>query len=121
MTLQQRKSIICITGTVWTYGADAPRYKLVMDGFVRPSWFTTGRRINDAHYDKVTTGGFHLACEKDEVLAYIKYGNDFIGISKQDMALAINNSSLGALVVGPQNLVAQIAEKQINIIINMKI
>lgn len=117
MTIQHKKNIICITGTVWTYGADAPRNKLVDDGFVRPNWFTTGRRINDAHYDKVTVGRFHLACSKDEVLAFIKYGNDFIGISKQDLQQAMDKSYLGVLVVGPQNLVAQIAEKNVDTII----
>jgi len=111
MTLPGNKKIICITGTVWTYGTDAPRHQLIGNGFVRPTWFTTGRRITDAHYMRITTGGFHLACAKDEVLAYIKYGSDFIGISYQDMKQAIDQSTLGVLVVGPQNLVVQIAEK----------
>jgi hypothetical protein len=84
---------------------------LVKDGFLRPVWFTTYHPATDAQYNLITTGEFHMACANDEVLAYMKYGSDFVGIMKDDFENALNTSSRGVLIVGPQEIIALVFQR----------
>jgi hypothetical protein len=104
------KRIVCITGTVWTGSNSAPRKLLVKDGFERPGWFTTGHTITDAEYRHVSHARFHQAVANDEVLVHTPYGSDQVGILRKDFQDALENSKLGVLIVGPQEIVAQIAQ-----------
>ena len=110
MIESNHKRIVCITGTVWTGSNSAPRKLLVEDGFVRPDWFTTGHAITDAEYRRVSHARFHQAVADDEVLVHTKYGSDQVGILRRDFQDAMENCKLGVLVVGPQEIVAQIAQ-----------
>jgi guanylate kinase len=110
MTDSQHKRIVCITGTVWTGSNSAPRKLLVKDGFERPAWFTTGHAITDAQYQHVSHARFHQAVADDEVLVHTSYGSDQVGILRKDFQDALANSKLGILIVGPQEIVAQIAQ-----------
>ncbi len=79
------------------------------NGFIRPIWFTTGSQINDAGYKHLSETEFHLQHAGGGVLAHIQYGGNYIGILKQELESALNESERGALVVGPQEIAAQIA------------
>jgi len=103
------KKIACITGTVWTHGRKAPRRMLVREGFIRPIWFTTGRKINDADYETISTGKYHQAHAQSEVLAYTDYGGFFSGIMKKDFEDAAIGARIGVLAVGFPEVIAQIA------------
>jgi len=103
------KKIVCITGTVWTGGRDAPRRMLVRDGFLRPIWFTTGRPVSDAQYELISTGHFHLAHAESKVLAHMKHGGDYVGILTEDFEDAVIGAQAGVLVVGFPEIVAQLA------------
>lgn len=111
MNIPHDKKIACITGTVWTHGRNAPRRMLVREGFVRPIWFTTGRKINDADFEVISTGSYHQARAQSEVLAYTDYGGFFSGIMKQDFEDAAIGARRGVLAVGFPEVVAQIARE----------
>ncbi len=111
MKIPENKRIICITGSVWTGSRRAPRHMLVKEGYVRPEWFTTEYRITDAEYRHISETDFHLARANDEVFVHIIHGGDFVGIMKQALETALAASQRGVLVVGPQELVAQVAEE----------
>lgn len=108
MKADSKKKIVCITGSVWTGNRRAPRHMLIKDGFLRPHWFTTYHPVTDARFKFIRPVEFHMARANDEVLAYIKYGSDYAGIMKTDFYDALNNSINGALVYGPQEIIAQI-------------
>lgn len=108
MEIPTNKQLVCITGSVWNGSRRAPRRLLVANGFVRPLWFTTGNLINDAGYRHLSETEFHLQNAKQKVIAYIKFGGDFIGILKQELDAALRESEQGALVVGPQEIAAQL-------------
>ena len=84
---------------------------LVKEGFVRPEWFTTEYRITDAEYRHISETDFHLARANDEVFVHIIHGGGFVGIMNQAFEIALAASQRGVLVVGPQELVAQVAEE----------
>jgi len=109
MSEPNQKYIVCITGTVWTGSNSAPRKLLVKDGFERPSWFITGHAITDAEYRHVSHTQYRQAVANDEVLVHTLYGNDQIGILRKEFQDMLENSKLGVLIVGPQEIVAQIA------------
>jgi len=52
-----------------------------------------------------------MACADDKVLAWMKYGGDFDGIMTDDFDYAIKRSRIGILIVGPQEICAQVAGK----------
>ena len=105
------KKVVCVTGNVWTGSQSAPRRLLVRDGFVRPTWFTTGRPMTDAHYRQISNTGFHLARAKKNVLAHIRYRGNYIGVMRDDFDAAMEKSLQGVLVVGPPEIAAQVAEQ----------
>ena len=107
--IPENKRIICITGSVWTGSRRAPRHILVKEGYVRPEWFTTGYRITDAEYRYIPETAFHLARANDEVFIHITHGGNFVGVMKQAFETALAASRRGVLVVGPQELAAQVA------------
>lgn len=109
MQVPNNKKIVCITGTVWTGSRSAPRRLLVRDGFVRPTWFTTGRPINDARYRQVSEPRYHLAQVRKQVVAHIRYRNNFIGVMRNDFDAAVDRAEQGVLVVGPPEIAAQLA------------
>ena len=82
---------------------------LVREGFIRPIWFTTGRTTSDAGFETISTGAYHRACAKSEVLAHTDYGGFFSGIMKKDFEDAAIGARIGVLVVGFPEVVAQIA------------
>ncbi len=109
MDIPAGKKIVCITGTVWTGSNRAPRHLLVKDGFIRPTWFTTRIGITDADYEMITPSGYRAALSRDEVLVHTKYGPDHVGIMKDSVLKALHASELGVLVVGPQDIAAQLS------------
>lgn len=111
MKVPAGKKVVCITGSVWTGEQHAPRHLLVKDGFVRPTWFTTRVGINDAKYKIIGESEFRLARANSQILLSIKYANDSIGIMKDSFLEAMNESALGVLVVGPQDVAAQLSDK----------
>ncbi len=104
-----KKRIVCVTGSVWTGSRSAPRRLLVRDGFVRPTWFTTGRPMTDANYRQISNARFHLARARKKVLAHIHYRSSFIGVMRDDFDTAMDRSLQGVLVVGPPEIAAQVA------------
>jgi len=109
MEVPGSKKVVCVTGSVWTGSRSAPRRLLVKDGFVRPTWFTTGRPMTDAQYRQVSNTYFHLARARKKVLAHIDYRGSFIGVMRDDFETAMNQAALGVLVVGPPEIAAQVA------------
>ena len=109
MEIPINKKLVCITGSVWTGSRSAPRRLLVKNGFLRPVWFTTRGPINDAGYKHLSETEFHLHNANANILAHIEYGGDYVGILKQEMESAMQQSERGALVVGPHEIAAQIA------------
>lgn len=107
--IPENKRIICITGSVWTGSRHAPRHMLVREGYVRPEWFTTGYRITDAEYRRISETHFHLSMSNDEVFVHVTHGGDFVGIMKQSFEDALTASRRGVLVVCPPELAAQVA------------
>lgn len=103
------KKVVCVTGSVWTGSRSAPRRLLVRDGFVRPTWFTTGRPLTDAQYRQISGAQFNLARVRKNVLAYIRYRGSFIGVMRDDFDAAMDRAVQGALVVGPPEIAAQLA------------
>ena len=104
------KKVVCITGSLWTHKHDAPRHLLVKEGFMRPRWFTTGRALHDADYKAISKTSFQLAQAESSVLAFMKYGQVFTGILKDDFQKALEESDSGVLVVGFPEVIAQVAE-----------
>ena len=111
MQTSGKKKVVCITGSVWTGSRSAPRRLLVKDGFVRPTWFTTGRPMTDAHYRQISGTRFHLARAKKNVLAHIHYRSNFIGVMRDDFDAAMDKAVQGVLVVGPPEIAAQVAAR----------
>ncbi len=109
MNIPSDKKIACITGTVWTGARNAPRRMLAREGFVRPIWFTTGRSLSDAEYDRISAAEYHLARANSKVLAYMEYGGDHVGIMTDDFEDAAIGSRIGVLVAGFPEIVAQVA------------
>ena len=109
MQIPDNKKVVCVTGSVWTGSRSAPRRLLIRDGFVRPSWFTTGRPMTDAHYRQISNTQFHLARARKKVLAHIHYRGSDIGIMRNDFEAAMNKGARGVLVVGPPEIAAQLA------------
>ncbi|MBT3016715.1 MAG: hypothetical protein KME63_13320 [Candidatus Thiodiazotropha sp. (ex Clathrolucina costata)] len=105
------KRIVCITGSVWTGSRSAPRRLLVKEGFVRPTWFTTSRRITDANYRRTSLSNFHLANASKKVISHTKFGGSIVGIMQEDFNAAMEASKQGVLIVGPPEIAAQVAGK----------
>jgi len=110
MEIPNNKKIVCFTGSVWTGKHDAPRHMLIKHGYVRPKWFTTGRPLSDAHYYPISEVEYHKATAESRVLAHMKYGGIYTGILKNDFRDAVNAAKKGVLVVGFQEIVAQMAK-----------
>ena len=105
------KSIVCISGTVWSADLHAPRKRLVAAGFVRPVWFTTDREITDGRYVRISETQYHMAAARREVLVHVEYGGGYMGIMKREFEAALQESARGVLVVGPPEVAVQIAER----------
>jgi len=109
MQIQGNKKVVCITGSVWTGGDEAPRHMLVKDGFVRPTWFTTGQPLTDANYRQVSETQFHMAKAEKKVLAHIQYRASFIGVMMKDFEAAMGSAERGVLMTGPPEIAALLA------------
>ena len=109
MNIPGNKRVVCITGSVWTGSRSAPRYMLVKDGFLRPTWFTTDRKVSDASYTSISINAFHSASANKEILAHFEYGGSRVGIMRQAFTSAMEDAEKGVLVVGPQEMAAQLA------------
>ena len=109
MIIPGNKQVVCVTGNVWSGARNTPRKLLVKDGFQRPTWFTTGRRITDAEYVHVSKTDFHLSVAGEKVLAHMEFGGAIVGILKRELEKILEASSRGALVVGPQEIAARVA------------
>ena len=109
MHIPSDKKVVCITGSVWTGSRNAPRHMLVKDGFLRPTWFTTGRPLTDAEYRHVSVTRFHLSNSEKNILVHIEYGGNFVGVMREDFESAMVNAEQGVLVVGPPEIAAQLA------------
>jgi hypothetical protein len=83
---------------------------LIKDGFLRPTWFTTDRRLTDAEYEYISETEFHLANREHRVLAHIKYAGSFIGVMREAFESAAAKAERGVLIVGPPEIAAQFAD-----------
>ncbi|MES9896274.1 MAG: hypothetical protein ABW141_15405 [Candidatus Thiodiazotropha endolucinida] len=81
------------------------------EGFVRPTWFTTSRRITDANYRRTSLSNFHLANASKKVISHTKFGGSIVGIMQEDFNAAMEASKQGVLIVGPPEIAAQVAGK----------
>ena len=95
MHIPSNKKVVCITGSVWTGSRVAPRRMLVKDGFLRPTWFTTGRPLTDAEYRHVSVAQFHLTNAEKNVLAHIEYAGGVVGVMREDFESAMVNAEKG--------------------------
>lgn len=111
MDIPGNKKVVFITGSVWSGKRVAPRHMLVKDGFLRPDWFTTDRKISDASYTHISINAFHSANANHEILAHFEYGGSRIGIMQQSFISAMERAEKGVLVVGPQEMAAQLASR----------
>lgn len=111
MDIPSHKKVVCITGNVWTGRRAAPRHMLVKDGFERPIWFTTDRKVSDASYIHISSGAFHMANANEEILAHFKYAGCWVGIMQEAFISAVERAEKGVLVVGPQEMAAQLAAR----------
>jgi len=111
MDIPSNKKVVCITGNVWTGRRAAPRHMLVKEGFIRPVWFTTDRKVSDASYVSISDGAFHLANANDEILAHFKYGGSWVGVTWEAFISAMERAEKGALLVGPHQMAAQLASR----------
>ena len=109
MHIPSNKKVVCITGSVWTGSRVAPRRMLVKDGFLRPTWFTTGRPLTDAEYRHVSEAQFHLTNAEKNVLVHIEYAGGVVGVMREDFETAMVNAEKGVLLVGPPEIAAQLA------------
>ncbi|PID42519.1 MAG: hypothetical protein CSA52_01345 [Gammaproteobacteria bacterium] len=106
------KKIVCITGTVSSAREnEAPRYLLVKEGFRRPVWFTSYHSLNDADYEKISDGSYHVAKMNNRVLADMEFGNGHVGIFTDRFEEACRVSELGVLVAAHPQIVTQIVNK----------
>ncbi len=106
------KHIVCLTGTVFNGSPfSAPRHVLEREGYKRPFWFTSFDPINDATYEKISEGRYHLEKMKDGILADIPFGNGHVGIFNQRFEQAIEASQKGALIVAPPPIAVQVLDK----------
>ena len=103
------KKIVCITGTLFSGHNDVPRKSLVRAGFERPRWFTTGRKLNDAAYYRISQGSYKLALMKGEVFVHTHYAGADIGIMEHDLNTALQHSKKGVVIVSPVEIAAEIA------------
>ncbi len=111
MRIPGDKRVVCLTGNVWTKErASDPRRVLVEHGFRQPNWFTTGLPTTEEGVYAVMPGDFRLGKVEDRILAHIDFGGDTYGITKSALEEALTTSKEGALVVGPQDIVAQVAD-----------
>jgi len=110
LKIPNNKKIVCITGSVWTGKQDAPRHMLVKEGFVRPQWFTTGRALSDVNSRFISAADYHQAFTDENVLAHMRYSGVDTGILKTDFQDAMDEAETGVLVVGFQEIVAQVAK-----------
>lgn len=110
MIIPGNKRVVCITGSVFSGARNTPRRLLVKDGFLRPTWFTTQRPFTDAKYHRMSNTEFHLHKANNDILACTEYSGGFVGILKQELDAALQKSVRGGLIVGPQEIVAQVAE-----------
>ncbi len=110
MIIPGNKHVVCITGNVWSGSRNAPQRLLVKDGFRRPAWFTTGQRLTDAEYFLISTTEFHMNKAEEMVLAHMEFGGAVVGILKRALETILHDSVQGALIVGPQEIAAQVAE-----------
>lgn len=110
MKIPNNKKIVCITGSVWTGKQDAPRHMLVKQGFVRPQWFTTGRVLSEVNSRFISAADYHQAFADSNVLAHMSYAGVDTGILNADFHEAMHEAQVGVLVVGFQEIVAQIAK-----------
>ncbi len=121
MNFPANKKLVCITGNVWTGSKKAPRRLLIEDGFVRPTWFTTRRPITDGEYKRISETEYHMGRAEGGLLAYTKYAGGFVGIKWDDIIAAADSASVGVLVVGPQEIAAQIAaEVRQTVVVTLK-
>jgi len=111
MEIPSNKKVVCITGNVWTGTRAAPRHMLVKDGFIRPIWFTTDRKVSDASYFNISSGALHMANANEEVLVSFKYGGSWVGIMREAFTSAMERAEKGVLLVGPQEMAAQLASR----------
>ena len=111
MNIPGNKKVVCITGSVWTGSRAAPRHMLVKDGFLRPGWFTTDRKVSDASYTHISINAFHSANANHEILAHFEYGGSQVGIMRQSFTLAMERAEKGVLVAGPPEMAAQLASR----------
>ncbi len=113
MKIYSDKKVVCITGSVWTGSRSAPSQMFVKNGFQYANWFTTYRPITSDKYKLMSSEKFHITLADDEILAYVKYGDDFIGIRTDDFENALESSRIGVLVVGFgfQEIIAQVSKK----------
>ncbi len=106
------KKIVCITGTVSSAReTEAPRYLLLKEGFQRPLWFTSYHSLNDADYEVVSDGSYHVAKMNNRVLADMEYGNGHVGIFTDRFEQACTASKLGVLIAAHPHIVTQIVDK----------
>ncbi len=99
MNIPGNKKVVCITGSVWTGSRSAPRHMLVKDGFLRPAWFTTDRKVSDASYTSISINAFHSANVSQMILAHFKYGGSRVGIMRQAFVSAIEDAEKGVLAL----------------------
>ncbi len=109
MNIHGNKKVVCITGSVWTGRRSAPRHMLVKDGFLRPVWFTTDRKMSDASYTSISINAFHAANASKMILAHFEYGGSQAGIMREAFTSAMEDAEKGVLVVGPPEMAAQLA------------
>jgi len=109
MNIPGNKKVACITGSVWTGRRSAPRHMLVKDGFLRPAWFTTDRKVSDASYTNISSNAFHSANVSQMILAHFEYGGSQVGIMREAFISAMEEAEKGVLVVGPPEMAAQLA------------
>ena len=112
MRVPAGKKVVCMTGNVWT-GESAldPRNLLVDKGYRHPMWFTRGLPLQERGIKNVTRGEYKLARYEGRLLAASNFGSDEFGILKEDMEEALAEAPRGALVSGPQDIVAQVADE----------
>ena len=111
MLIPGDKRVVCLTGNVWSKErAFDPRRVLLEHGFRQPNWFTTGLPTTAEGVYSIMPGDFRLGKLEDRILAHIDLGGDTFGIAKSALEEALTTAKEGALIVGPQDIVAQVAD-----------
>ena len=112
MRIPADKKVVCLTGKVWTKArASDPRVMLEQYGFIQPNWFSTGLPVTKSGMFSIPGGDFRRFKLEHEILAFVEFGGDQIGILKQDLEETLTTCKRGALIVGPQEIAAQVAEE----------